>query len=73
MSVDEAFVDVTGIVQERNNSSASRNRDADVRGDEAKYFAEALRAEVRQCTGCESELINVPDVTGCFHSDADSS
>ena len=48
VSVDEALVDVTTAV--RHMPSSERDR-----YDPAKVFAEMLRAEIKNATGCDSE------------------
>jgi DNA repair protein REV1 len=50
VSIDEALIDVTTAVSRLRSAAAS----AGSPHDPAKDFAESIRAEVKEATGCES-------------------
>lgn len=60
VSVDEALIDVTSSVGRiRTQISLSQNNSEDENangGDPAKDFAEAIRTQVKDATGCEGML-----------------
>lgn len=53
VSVDEALIEVTSSVARIRNELAERTDPTGEPEDPAKVFAEAIRAQVRQATGCE--------------------
>ncbi|KAI8974254.1 hypothetical protein BD414DRAFT_424627 [Trametes punicea] len=56
VSVDEALIDVTSSVARIRAELAQRSDDAQEAVDPARDFAEAIRAQVKQVTGCEVSI-----------------